>query len=539
MTTEEIKNLENQNWICIECLERQCPRLVYPESPGHVLSNGPGSTLIGLGDKDGWKHGESCRRHAAGTSTCSIEDSNPDRFWTNLNYSSHQKRNKIYEEIVHRKPIFFNMFKNKTGELFLKCLETTLKPLAENSNHHEMSMKASVVLPHLTLARTTERRDGSVKKLLQKRPKLWINGDFDKLFEESHALQKRIRPKRKLPFDETKEFSRRMNSGKVANAIRTLENGQNGGVLDLQEKINGETVLQILKSKHPSSLPYDPALIVDDWPSSVPYHPSIFNRSDAHTIRTAILKTSGSHGPPGVDALEWSRYLAAFGSRSESLCRLTAKIAVRLGTEEQDPTSLQAYNACQLIPPDKCPGVRPMGVGEVLCRIIAKTLVSCIQTDLKQLGGTQQLCMGQRCGIEHAIHSLRAIFDENEAVLLIDARNALNLRNRKLALENIRICCPALFNAVKNSYSSPSPLYVNGTTLWSEEGTTQGDPLAMCMYGVAILPLIQKISKLNVIHKWYVEDGNACGRISGLYETFRALKGEGPEYGYFVNAQKC
>ena len=221
--------------------------------------------------------------------------------------------------------------------------------------------------------------------------------------------------------------------------------------------------------------------------------------------------------------------------------RTVAKIALRLATEVQDPTSLQAYNACPLIPLDNCPGVGPIGVGEVLRRIIGRAIVSCIQTDLKQFGGNQQLCMGQRCGIEHAIHSLRANFDENEAVILIDATNAFNLLNRKPALENIKlICiCPALFNAVKNSYSSPSPLYVNGTTLWSEDGTTQGDPLARCMYGVAIPPLIQKISKVKVIHKWYADDGNACGRISDLNETFGALKSGGPGYGYFVNSPNC
>ena len=339
-------------------------------------------------------------------------------------------------------------------------------------------MKAAMVLAHLILAGTTDRRDGSVNKLLQKRLKLLINGDFDKHSEESHARIRTnaMRTKRKPPFDETKEFNRIMNSGKVANAIRTLQDEQNGSVLDLQEKTNGETVLQILKSKHPSSQPYDPALIVDDWPNTLPYHPSIFDRIVAHVIRRATLKTSGGHGPPGVDALEWRRYLTAFGGRSESLCRTVAKIAVRLAIEEQDPTSLQAYNACRLIPVDKCPGVRPIGVGEVLRRIIGRTIVSCIQTDLKQLDGNQQLCMGQRCGIEHAIHSLRADFDENEALRLNDATNAFNLLNRKLALENIKIVCPALFIAVKSSYSSPSPLYVNGTTLCSEESTTQGDP---------------------------------------------------------------
>ena len=278
---------------------------------------------------------------------------------------------------------------------------------------------------------------------------------------------------------------------------------------------------------------------MDDWPITLPYHPSRFDRIDAHAIRRATLKTSGGHGPCGVDALEWHRYLTVFGSRSESLGRTVAKIGVRLATEKQDPTSLQAYNACRVIPLDKCPGVRPVGVGEVLRWLIGRTIVSCIQTDMKQLGGNQQLCMGQRCGIEHAIHSLRANFDENEAVLLIEATKAFNLLNRKLALENIKIICPAPFNAVKNSYSSPSPPSVNGTTLWSEEGTTQGDPLAMCINGFAILPLIQKISKVNVIQKGYADEGNACGRISDLYETFRALKTEGPGYGYFVNAPKC
>ena len=103
-----------------------------------------------------------------------------------------------------------------------------------------------------------------------------------------------------------------MNSGKVANAIRTLKNEQNGGVFDLQEKINGEIVLQILKSKDPSAQLYDSALIVDNWPNTLPYHPSIFDRIDAHAIRKATLKTSGGHGPPGVVALEWLRYLTAF-----------------------------------------------------------------------------------------------------------------------------------------------------------------------------------------------------------------------------------
>ena len=85
---------------------------------------------------------------------------------------------------------------------------------------------------------------------------------------------------------------------------------------------------------------------MDDWPNTLPYHPSIIDRIDAHAIRRATFKFSGGHGPFRVDALEWRRYLTAFGSRTESFCRTVAKTAVGHATEEQDPTSLQTYNAC-------------------------------------------------------------------------------------------------------------------------------------------------------------------------------------------------
>ena len=97
---------------------------------------------------------------------------------------------------------------------------------------------------------------------------------------------------------------------------------------------------------------------------------------------------------------------------------------------------------------------------------------------------------GTKCGIEHAIHTLR---DQNsktsaDAVLLIDAENAFNLLNRKLALKNIENNCPSLLTAIKNSDSNPSKLFVNKKTIYSQEGTTQEDPLAMAMYGLAIIP---------------------------------------------------
>ena len=90
----------------------------------------------------------------------------------------------------------------------------------------------------------------------------------------------------------------------------------------------------------------------------------------------------------------------------------------------------------------------------------------------------------KKCGIEHAIHSLRETYQqpETEAILLIDASNAFNALNRKLAMRNIDRICPSLTSAVYNSYIYPSELFVNGETLLSEEGTTQGDQIAMTIF---------------------------------------------------------
>ena len=45
-----------------------------------------------------------------------------------------------------------------------------------------------------------------------------------------------------------------------------------------------------------------------------------------------------------------------------------------------------------------------------------------------------------------------------------------------------------------NRYRYPASLYVDGDALYSEEGTTQGDPLAMPFYALANVPLIQKLT---------------------------------------------
>ena len=159
-----------------------------------------------------------------------------------------------------------------------------------------------------------------------------------------------------------------------------------------------------------------------------------------------------------------------------------------------DPAGLAAFTACRLIPLDKCPGVRPIGIAETSRRIVGKAIMTIIHQDLQAAAGSLQLCAGQPAGCEAAVHAMRTLFAETdaEAVLLVDASNAFNRLNRHLALLNIMALCPALAPIAINTYHDPANLFVGGEVLLSLEGTTQGDPLSMAIYVVAITPLIRK-----------------------------------------------
>ena len=74
-----------------------------------------------------------------------------------------------------------------------------------------------------------------------------------------------------------------------------------------------------------------------------------------------------------------------------------------------------------------------------------------------------------------------------DAVILVDATNAFNSLNCENALKNIQHLCPPIAKILINTYQEDAQLYIDGESLFSQEGTTQGDPLAMAMYGIAVI----------------------------------------------------
>jgi len=87
---------------------------------------------------------------------------------------------------------------------------------------------------------------------------------------------------------------------------------------------------------------------------------------------------------------------------------------------------------------------------------------------------------------------MKQIFDdvESEGVLLVDASNAFNSLNCRSALLNMFELCPSFDKYISHGIYT---LFIDGTSLLSREGTTQGDPLAMPMYAISLIPVIQHL----------------------------------------------
>ena len=147
------------------------------------------------------------------------------------------------------------------------------------------------------------------------------------------------------------------------------------------------------------------------------------------------------NGELSMDAKGWRRLCTSFYSASTDLCEAIALFARCLCTTLLAPEILSSFVSCRLIALDKCPGVRPIGVCEVVRRIVSKAALFVIRKDI---AGSRQLCAGQLAGVELAVHAVQSHFllDDTEGILLVDASNAFNTLNRIVALHNIRHVCP-------------------------------------------------------------------------------------------------
>ena len=243
-----------------------------------------------------------------------------------------------------------------------------------------------------------------------------------------------------------------MQKGNVNGALKLLTDNMDHGILPL----NDDTISKV-KMKHPQASAPDTLILLPDEAQNI--HPIRHEDITAKKVRKAVINTKGGSGPLGLDADGWRRILASnsFGDSSSDLCRAITSFTRKLCLEKFDASSLEASLACRLIPLNKNPGLRPIGVGETLRRIVGKVVVSSTRNDIIDSVGSLQVCAGHKAGCEALIHAVNNIFqdEQTKAVLIVDAINPFNAVNRKVFLHNINIISPSMATFVHNCFSRP------------------------------------------------------------------------------------
>ena len=299
--------------------------------------------------------------------------------------------------MIHWKKSLFRLPSGKSGKAFVSELCRLFRAYASGSALECVAMKAIMVMPVLLLQRPhrRSRNDDNIVHL-NRRMDLWSRGDIDGLINEGRGLQRVLNSTKssraaKTVRDNTAwRFSELMMSGRVKDALHLLSEDKCGGPLPMTS-----SVMDALLAKHPKKQEPVPSTLVGDSSVSIlAPHPIVFDQLDAICICRAVLKTSGAASPSGLDAAAWHCMCTSFQRASTDLCYVLSAVARRLCTTFVDPAGLATFVSCRLIALDKCPGVRLIGVGETVRRIIAKAVLSVLKEDIREVAGSLQLCAG-------------------------------------------------------------------------------------------------------------------------------------------------
>ena len=194
--------------------------------------------------------------------------------------------------------------------------------------------------------------------------------------------------------------------------------------------------------------------------------------------------------------------------------------------------------------------LRPVAVGEVLRRLVSKTLMAQgamrrAMEDMEPL----QCGMGLRGACELIGQATSAVVRElhgpayvdDWAVLQVDLTNAFNQVSRQHMLQAFVQRCPEATHWMASSYGVPTYLFAGSLRLLSQAGVQQGDnmgPAGFCFASHDLWDSFQTMEGL-LWQVWYMDDGTIVGSLSCLAKIVEAIQQLGPARGLHLNKAKC
>ena len=121
--------------------------------------------------------------------------------------------------------------------------------------------------------------------------------------------------------------------------------------------------------------------------------------------------------------------------------------------------------------------IRPIAVGNLLRRLVAKCFSSALANKAAALLAPHQLGVGVRGGCEAITHAVREDVEQDPSlwVLQTDLVNAFNLQDRGNSLEETARHFPECLSWVVTCYGAPPFLQFGETRVTSDTGVHQGD----------------------------------------------------------------
>ena len=197
--------------------------------------------------------------------------------------------------------------------------------------------------------------------------------------------------------------------------------------------------MEVLRRKHPDPVvPSHSALLPE---STLPVLEDL-DINGGHVLSVARTIQGGA-GPGGCDSTHWQDALLRFGPSSERLRDSVAALGRQLANTIVPWVHVWALMANRLIALDKCPGVRPVGIGEALRRVLGRTVCMVTRSDLEDVAGIDQLCAGTIMGIEGAITLLEIyLMSTNREDGVFCWLMHIMLSTQSTALQHYGMCVP-------------------------------------------------------------------------------------------------
>ena len=198
-------------------------------------------------------------------------------YWNLVAGSTFEKDlNNAYEKVVHWKKNFLMLPSEAAGKRYVEEVTRLMVLWIQDTPLKSISLKAIHAMPALLLQKPSKSSKAKDHlQALERRMKLWDEGDVEGLLYEGMTIQQRLRSdKEGMTIAKISlKFKNIMSKGNVNEALKLLTDNMHSGILPL----NKET-LELLIQKHPEPREPSPDILIQG--PTRPIHPVAYDGMD-------------------------------------------------------------------------------------------------------------------------------------------------------------------------------------------------------------------------------------------------------------------